>query len=281
VISTYFTNTAELLNITAALKLYFAQGDQYLFEDESVAQHKDDKPKQLLRELSRLSYRNHGYRFVANSHNLAQAVGKRCGRKADSVLPVCTDQTIFRPLSRSLPGSLWRLLIVGPDSLGSPVEPLEFKGILDARKALEILSQRQRQFTAVRMSSSDPEIFRTFPCEFYRTPPEDLKTYLYGTADILIYASHYDSCPRPPQEAMASGAAVICTATAGAMEYCQHEVNCLLVRIKSPQAIAEAVERLMDDESLRQRIVQGGIETARQYPQEREWDEWEDYFTSF
>jgi glycosyltransferase involved in cell wall biosynthesis len=272
VVATYFTNAHDLAAIKAPVKIYYAQGDQYVFADATMA---DTPQNRRWRELSRASYLLPGIRFVPNSRNLADAVKKLCGRGHDAILPVCTDQTIFRPLQRSLPGSRLRLLIVGPDSRGTEAEPLLFKGIQDIHDALQILARKNPHFTAVRMSATGPDIFSHFPCEFYIAPGDEMKTALFGTSHILIYASHYDSCPRPPQEAMAAGCAVVCTATSGAMEYCRDGENALLVPIKSPQAIADAVERLIGDHALREKLVQGGLATAREYPREREWNEWE------
>lgn len=271
-IATYFTNAAELLAVSSCARIYYAQGDQFVFGDADVVGNAAHHP---LQELSRHSYLLPGVRFVANSNNLANAVEKLTGRWADAVLPVCTDQQIFRPLTRALPGSRCRILVVGPDTRGTPGEPLLFKGIQDIRDAMEILGRRNIPITVVRISSSRPEIFSTYPCEFHVRPTDEMKTVLYGTADILVYASHYDSCPRPPQEGMAAGCAVVCTSTSGALEYCRDGDNSLLVPIKSPEAIAGAVERLVRDRSLRERLVAGGMETARQYPQEREWNEME------
>jgi glycosyltransferase involved in cell wall biosynthesis/Tfp pilus assembly protein PilF len=272
VIATYFTNAHELPAIKAPVKVYYAQGDQFVFADATMA---DTPQNRRLRELSRASYLLPGIRFVPNSRNLADAVQKLCGRRHDAILPVCTDQTIFRPLQRSLPGSKFRLLIVGPDTRGTEAEPLLFKGIQDIHDALQILARQYPHFTAVRMSAGAPDIFARFPCEFYIAPGDEMKTVLFGTSHIHIYASHYDSCPRPPQEAMAAGCAVVCTATGGAMEYCRDGENALLVPVKSPQAIADAVERLIRDPALREKLVQGGLATAREYPREREWNEWE------
>jgi len=278
VISTYFINTHELLAVKAAVKVYYAQGDQYVFADTTLA---DSEENRRLRELSLASYLLPNVRFVPNSHNLSRAVEKMTGRKPDGLLPVCTDQTIFRPLQRSLSGSRVRILIVGPDVRGSSAEPLLFKGIQDIHDALLLLAKRYLNFTAVRMSGTPPEIFQRFPCEFYVAPSDEMKTVLFGTADILVYASHYDSCPRPPQEAMASGCAVVCSATEGAMEYCRDGENCLLVPIRSPLAIADAILRLIHDRALRERLVQGGLATAREYPREKEWNELETMLRHF
>jgi glycosyltransferase involved in cell wall biosynthesis/Tfp pilus assembly protein PilF len=276
VISTYFSNTAELVNIEAPVKIYYAQGDQYIFEDDTPSPNPQvEQQRRRMRRLSKASYLYPNVHFVPNSRNLADAVERAYGKKPEAILPVCTDQRIFRPLQKPVVGSKWRILIVGPDRRGSDTEPLAFKGIADIRKALDKLSKRFNNFTAIRMSNTEPDIFKDFPCEYYFCPSDELKTFLYGTAHILVYASHYDSCPRPPQEAMAAGTAVICTATPGAMEYCRDDENCLLVPIKTPEAIADAVDHLIKDGSLRERLVKGGFATARDFPCEREWNELE------
>ena len=276
VISTYFSNTAELVNIEAPVKIYYAQGDQYIFEDDTPSPNPQvEQQRRRMRRLSKASYLLPDVHFIPNSRNLADAVERAYGKKPEAILPVCTDQRIFRPLQKPAVGSKWRILIVGPDRRGSDTEPLAFKGIADIRKALDKLSKRFNNFTAIRMSNSEPDIFKDFPCEYYFCPSDELKTFLYGTAHILVYASHYDSCPRPPQEAMAAGTAVVCTATPGAMEYCRDDENCLLVPTKSPDAIADAVDHLIKDGSLRERLVKGGFATARDFPCEREWNELE------
>ncbi len=278
VVATYFVNAPELMAVKAPVKIYYAQGDQFIFNDTTMA---DTAENRQWRKLSRASYELPGIRFVPNSRNLAQAVQALCGRRPDAILPVCTDQTIFRPLRKSAPGSRCRILIVGPDARGTAIEPLLFKGIADIHDGLQILARQYPHFTAVRMSSGPPDIFARFPCEYYIAPDDETKTALFGLADILVYASHYDSCPRPPQEAMAAGCAVICTATAGALEYCRDGENALLIPVKSPEAIAGAVERLVRDPALREKLAAGGLATAREYPREREWNEWENILYKF
>ena len=282
VISTYFANTAELIKINAPVRIYYAQGDQFIFEDETLQLSPElEREKKVVKEISKASYLYPGIKFVANSHNLANAVEKAYGRKADAVLPVCVDSSIFHPLSKEKTDGRVRILVVGPDTRGNEMEPLIFKGMGDIREALDQLSSKRNDFVVIRMSNTQPLIFKDFPCEFHIVPNDQLKTFLYGTADILVYASHYDSCPRPPMEAMASGTAVVCTETSGALEYCRNEENCLLVPIKSPGALCDSIERVMDDKTLREKLVQGGFETAGQYPQKREWDELENLLHSF
>ncbi|MBI9086569.1 MAG: tetratricopeptide repeat protein [Desulfobacterales bacterium] len=280
VIATYFLNAPELLRIEAPVRIYFAQGDQYIFGDNTpIADAAARAERERLRRLCAESYRLPGIRFVANSYNLAATVGYRTGRLADAILPPCRDQTVFHPLDRA-PAPPWRILVVGPDARGSDAEPLTFKGIGDIREALDLLGG-QPPFQVVRMSNTTADIFKGYPCEFHFKPAARKKTEIFGTAHILIYASHYDSCPLPPMEGMAAGAAVVCTATPGALEYCRHEKNCLLVPVGSPEAIAGAVRRIMGDDALYRRLIDGGLATAAQYPREREWNELEQLLYRF
>ncbi|HTY57971.1 MAG TPA: glycosyltransferase [Bacteroidota bacterium] len=282
VISTYFMNAAELASVSAPVKIYFAQGDQFVFDDACRSSRPDlKKLHAVMKEASRISYLLPGVRFVANSRALASRVEELYGRKADALLPVCVDQDVFAPGEKSLPGGVPRILIVGPDEAGTDLEPLSFKGIAETRKALELLAESGEKFAAVRISNTPPSIFRGFPAEFHVAPPDEGKRMLFGSADILIYASHYDSCPRPPLEAMASGAAVVCTDTAGAREYCRDGENALLVPAGSPDEIAGAVRRLIHDDALRQTLVSGGAKTAALFPQEREWNELERLLIGF
>ena len=276
VISTYFMNTAELASIDCPVKIYFAQGDQFVFDDRCAARDPEvRKLYGLLKEMSRMSYRIPGVRFIANSGALAARVEQAHGRKADGILPVCVDLDLFTPFSKTPSGGVPRILVVGPDNRGSDIEPLAFKGMADIRQALDILRSGGERFATVRISNTPREIFAGFPCEFHVAPPDAVKRKLYGTADVLVYASHYDSCPRPPLEAMAAGAAVVCTATEGAREYCVDGENALLVPVRSPESLAAAIRRVLHEGPLRETIVRGGLATARSRPQRREWDEME------
>ena len=66
VISTYFLNTAELVSVKAKTKVYFAQGDQFIFDDTCRSAHPDVKKLHgLMKEMSRVSYLIPGMKFIA------------------------------------------------------------------------------------------------------------------------------------------------------------------------------------------------------------------------
>jgi glycosyltransferase involved in cell wall biosynthesis len=66
-------------------------------------------------------------------------------------------------------------------------------------------------------------------------------------------------------EAMGLGLAVIATGTGGSAEILVDEMNCLIVAKGDPQALANAIERLIRDVSLRNRIANGGIKTIKNF----------------
>ncbi len=281
VIATYFLNARELVRVDAPVKVYFAQGDQYVFGDPLAIQDTADgeKKERMMRACAE-SYTLSGVRLLANSHHLAATVQRRYGRMADAILAPGVNRSVFRPLEKPAPPP-WRVLVVGPDARGTAAEPLTFKGIGDIRKALDLLKKSDPAIHLVRMSNTPADIFKGYPCEFCFKPANRRKTEIYGKAHVLIYASHYDSCPLPPLEAMAAGAAVICTATAGAMEYCRHGENALLVPVASPEGIVDALRRLLADPELFHRLVEGGKKTAADFSTEREEDTLEDLLHRF
>lgn len=281
-ISTYFTNTKYLSAANAKVKIFFSQGDQYIFGDENCnGKCAATSYLQTLEDESKQAYKCDNIKIIANSNALAKQIEIRYSRKIDGIINVGVDGKIFRSLPKSFEGSKLRILLVGPDTLGSYAEPLRFKGIEDAKKALLDFKNLVPDFTLVRISNSKPEIFKDFPCEFYFNPDDELKTFLYGTADVLIYPSHYESWGLPPLEAMSAGTAVICTSNPGSMEYCLNEENSLVVPVNSPDSIVKALLRIVKEKGLSARLSTGGIITAGKYTKEIEFFELEKMLYSF
>ncbi len=91
---------------------------------------------------------------------------------------------------------------------------------------------------------------------------EDLPT-LYRQAEMLIYPSLYEGFGLPPIEAMACGTPVIASNTTSLPEVVG--TAALTVNPTSVEAIAAAIAQLLNDNSLRERLQQAGIERAREF----------------
>jgi glycosyltransferase involved in cell wall biosynthesis len=81
---------------------------------------------------------------------------------------------------------------------------------------------------------------------------------VYQNADIYVLASYREGVPVTVLEAMATGLPVVVTDVPGCIDLVQHEVNGLVVQVRNPAALAEAVTRLLADEVLRARLGRRG-----------------------
>jgi glycosyltransferase involved in cell wall biosynthesis len=89
---------------------------------------------------------------------------------------------------------------------------------------------------------------------------------LYRTCDVGIIYMLTKHPSYQPFEYMASGMATVTNNNEDNLWLLKHEENCLVAE-PSAAAMAEQIERLVDDENLRQKIVKNGLKTV-----ENEWD---------
>jgi glycosyltransferase involved in cell wall biosynthesis len=82
---------------------------------------------------------------------------------------------------------------------------------------------------------------------------------IYQTSDIFILPTPYgEGFPRVLYEAMSQSIPIITTNVSGIPYKMIHEKNALLVEPRNPDAIAEAVERLISDGQLRRKMINEG-----------------------
>jgi glycogen synthase len=95
-----------------------------------------------------------------------------------------------------------------------------------------------------------------------RVPRADMPA-IYRSADALIFPSVWEEpFGLTHLEAMGCGVPVISTPVGGCAEFLLHEENALVVQPGSGIEIAAATRRLLGDATLRQHLVQGGLETV-------------------
>ena len=85
---------------------------------------------------------------------------------------------------------------------------------------------------------------------------------IYSSCDIFLKMSRIEGFFGPPMEAMACGCAVVVGKVTGYDEYIVHEQNALVVEPGDAQDARKAVERLIADVELRERLIQGGFDTV-------------------
>lgn len=90
----------------------------------------------------------------------------------------------------------------------------------------------------------------------------------YQRADIFLDAQARAGWNNPVIEAMACGCAVVCTKIGAVRDFALHEQTALLVDVDDAEQMAAAIQRLLDDEDLRQRLVAAGLERVKQFDYE-------------
>lgn len=99
--------------------------------------------------------------------------------------------------------------------------------------------------------------------EFAGAQPQDVVRRWMAEAAMFVLPSEVasdgnrDGIPVALMEAMATGCPVVSTRVSGIPELVEHEVQGLLVEEKQPQALADAMQRLLADAALRERVAAG------------------------
>ena len=97
---------------------------------------------------------------------------------------------------------------------------------------------------------------------------------LYRTADVMLNASRVDNMPNALLEAMSVGVPIVTTDAGGIPFIVQDLQTAMLVSIGDPDAMAEAAQRLLSDETLYRRLQENGHKEVKRYQWSAVKDQW-------
>jgi len=97
--------------------------------------------------------------------------------------------------------------------------------------------------------------------------PEETLAVMYRLSSVFVFPSLYEGFGLPPLEAMASGTPVVTSNVSSLPEVAGDAA--ILVDPYDPDALADAMLRVLTDESLRKNLRRRGIERARQFSWEQ------------
>ena len=117
----------------------------------------------------------------------------------------------------------------------------------------------------------EPEVADGEGVRYVDSPDDDRVNELFCQATVFVQTSIHEGFALPPLEAMATGAAVVCTDAHGNRDFCVDGVNCLMPE-PTARAVSAALARLLADPQLRARLGRAGIDTAQEYTWERRID---------
>jgi glycosyltransferase involved in cell wall biosynthesis len=209
-------------------------------------------------------------RIITGSENSADSVAQAFGLERDRIAVIYdgVDTETFRPLEvAKRPGSI---LYVGNSDDRN-------KGARFLVEAMALLKHRpELHLTVVDRPNAFlvPTLARGLEIEDRVTMAgrvsRDELVRLYNEAHVFVSPSLYEGFGLPAAEAMACGAPLVAT-TAGAFpEVIEQDVSGILVQPGDARALADAIERLLDDQELRQRL---GVEGRRRIVDHFSWRE--------
>jgi glycosyltransferase involved in cell wall biosynthesis len=92
----------------------------------------------------------------------------------------------------------------------------------------------------------------------------DVRPY-FAMAQIAVMSSHSEGSPNALLEAMAAGLPIVATRVGGIPEIAAHEESALLVATRRPEELAPAIQRLLKDPGLREKLSMRAKLAAAEY----------------
>jgi glycosyltransferase involved in cell wall biosynthesis len=217
------------------------------------------------------------------------SVGYSCNKRVSvSTSPVFTARTMiltrfditcpgmspaeFPPISTA-PERPWRWRLLWPgrvtEEKGAQTA-IKAMGLLPAEAVFEIVGpvepayQRLLQQMAATLGAAERLTFTL-------ASRQEMRAH-YQRADATLFTSmiEHEAFGLVPLEAMASGCPVVATCVGGSGEYCLDGVNCLRYAVGEAGSLALAIQQLAANPALRQRLIEGGLRTARELTLDRQ-----------
>lgn len=217
--------------------------------------------------LSMDSYR------VIQSYNLPDAIvttstwlnSKLRDHGKDSVIiPKGVDRDTFRVLQDKSRKPMSVLAMARPHTA--------YRGFPNIVKVFRILARRNPDMKLGFFGCNDKTLGRLdfSACNFGVVENGTPLAHIYNQHAVYLDASKFQGFGMMGLEAMACGCAVVLTKVGGINEYAKDQYNSLLISPDDLEAIATAIQELLENELLRANLVEKGLQTADTFSLERE-----------
>ena len=164
----------------------------------------------------------------------------------------------FRHYKRDFSGKI-RILIEGDCSV-------YYKNVDESFRIVDKLDPEKFEIWYMSYNAKPKSKYRVD--RFLHQVPYDKVPQVYRQCHILLKTSFLESFSYPPLEMMATGGYAVVVPNDGNKEYLVDGENCLLYPCGKIDKAVEAIERICNDEELREKLYEGGVKTA----ESRDWD---------
>lgn len=150
-----------------------------------------------------------------------------------------------------------------------------WKGFKELKLAIKNLYKKRNDFEWIVYSSHDtPEPTTDAPFTLVKSPYGKDLAELYSSCDIAVNPSWHEGFAQPALEAMSCGLAVV-TTKIGAEDFIKDGENCIISETKNSKALEMAIEKILDDDKLKERLSKNAFETAKEFYWDKIIDKWE------
>jgi glycosyltransferase involved in cell wall biosynthesis len=199
-------------------------------------------------------------RKITVSDWLRQLVQDKFGERVEGVIPNGVNFNIFfKKSDRRDEAEHVKILM--------PYRPELFKGFNDGLEAFKLIRVRHPDAHFVVFGQPVKKELRKIPewVEFHNIKSDAQLRALYNDTHVFALPSWIEGFSLPPMEAMACGCAVVTTDAGGFSDYLKDGETALITSIKNPEALAQSVCRLIEDEHERRSVAENGQEFVKRF----------------
>jgi len=150
-----------------------------------------------------------------------------------------------------------------------PFRGFGWKGSADVLELIRILKSRRNDFQVILFGHESMRQAVPAGIDFRGSISDAELRRLYTQADIFVSPTWVEGWCSPPMEAMSCGTACVSTDVGALSEFADDGKTALLVPPRSPEKMADAVCRLLDDKALRAKLAGAGQEKISAYTWDR------------
>ena len=255
-VATSWTTAYTLEKINAKEKYYFVQSDETRFFKSGA--------KEI--ELARNTYKMN-VKFITEAKWIQKWLKDNFGKDAYYVPNGIDTDFMYPTLDRYNKDRKKRVLLEGAIDI-------PYKGMEDAFKAVEGLD------CEVWCVSSSGQPKSEWKCDkFFQRVPISGMNFIYSQCDVLLKMSRVEGFFGPPMEMMACKGTCVVGKVSGYDEYIVDGENALVVEQGDVESAHKALEKLLSDDELREKLSNNGYETALQWNWEDSIDKLENIFS--
>lgn len=216
-----------------------------------------------------LAVLGHAGALLIGSASFAQAVSARLGTPPGrfTIVPGAVDVEHFAPPAGRVPGEI-----------ADPAAPtLLYHGRIDRRKGVldlvDALGRLRDRAVRLVVSGVGPDVAAVRDrvaalglgarVDVHGVATYDEAPARYALGDVFVSPTYAEGFSNTILEAMAGGLPVVSCAVVGVVDCLEDGRNALLVPPADPAALATAIERVLDDGPLRERLARTALDEAR------------------